>query len=348
MIRISFKTKFNAMNKLFQISKWGLMLLAVTGLIFIYSRGGEDEPEPDPVPPGLSYEAKTLAVGSTGTITAAVTGDPATYAISDDDDAAFVSINANTGELSVAAESTTGVYNVVVKATNSAGTNEATAEITIGVNDDFNPTGKSLLWKYWMNNTADVVLENLNTLPGQGGLPAAIPIPAGWPGGTPFQIDPAAEGLEAYFTFPLVQGFLLQVPGDDVCSALAPEERGDTLLIIVNPDLTLSTTCRLKGENTTGSTVEMGTSSISYADGGFIWTLNLSLEGTPVTYPIGNATITDFTDPLDPHFTAPSGTPRTFSSIQGTIGAYLTPTDFSDYLGSLAFLNVDVVMEILE
>jgi hypothetical protein len=337
------------MNKLFEMSRWGLMLLAVTGLVFIYSCGGDDEePEPDPIPPGLSYAATTVAVGSTGTIAAAVTGDAATYEITDDGGATFVTINANTGELSVAAESTIGVYSVVVKATNSAGTKDATAEITIGINEDFDPTGKTLLWKYWMNNTEGIVMENLNELPGQGDLPAAIPIPVGWPGGTPFVIDPATEGIEAYFTFPLVQGFLLQVPGDNVCSALDPEERGDTLLIIVNPDLTLSTTCRLKGENTTGSTVEIGTSTISYADGGFVWTLNLTLEGVPVSYPLYNATIADFTDPLDPHFTAPSGTPRTFSSIQGTIDPYTTPTDFLDYLGSLAFPSVDVVLEILE
>ncbi len=330
--------------------------MTVTGLIFIYScGGGDEEPEPEPIEPpsGLSYEAKTIAVGAEGTLTPTISGDAATFEITNFGntvDYMDLTINANTGVISVPKETMTGIYSVEVTATNEEGSTMGTAEFTIGVNDNFDPTGKSLLWKYWMNNTADVVLENLNTLPGQEGLPPAIPIPAGWPGGTPFQIDPATEGLEAYFTFPLVQGFLLQVPGDNACAAVVPEERGDTLLIIVNPDLTLSTMCRLKGENTTGSTVELGTSEIKYIEDvdGFVWFLNLTLEGTPVTYPIGNATIADFTDPLDPHFTAPSGTPRTFSSIQGTIGAYLTPTDFADYLGSLAFLNVDVVMEILE
>ena len=117
-------------------------------------------------------------------------------------------------------------------------------------------------------------------------------------------------------------------------------------MLIVNNDLTLSTTCNSE----TGTTVDLGTSSISYSGGAYIWTLNLTLQGVPVTLAVGGAEITQFTDPLDPHWEAPSGTPRTFPAIVGNVAQYLTPTDFhpDNYLTSLQLLDVDVVFEILE
>jgi hypothetical protein len=331
------------MNKLLNFTKWALTATAIVALVVIYSCSNEDEPLESPE---FSYADATVEVGSAGTVTPTITGGAATYQILDDGGADFVSINANTGVLSVAAESTTGEYTITVSGMNATSNSTATAGITIGVSGDFNPAGESLLWKYWMNNTEGIVMENLNTLPGQEGLPPAIPIPAGWPGETPFQIDPMDPELEGYLVFPTVQYFLLQVPGDDVCGALDPAENGDTLLLIVNSDLTLSTLCRNE-DSSPGTTVDLGTSTISYSNDAYTWTLNLTLQGVPVSYVIGNAVITDFTDPLDPHWTAPSGTPRTFSSVQGTVEQYLTPTDFADYLGSLQLLNVDVVLEIL-
>jgi len=330
------------MNKLFQISRWGLFLLAVTGLVFIYSCG-EDDPEPVDAP-SITYAPATVAVGTSDDIPAASNGDPATaFAFKSPTDVPlFVSISSTTGVITVAAESTTGAYDVVVVATNEGGSTEATASITISVNaSGFDPTGKSLLWRYFMNKTAGVVLENLNTLPGQGDLPAAIPIPNEWPGGNDFVIDPTTAGIEAFFTFTVVQGFLLQVPGDDVCAALSPAEKGDTLLVIVNPDLTLSTTCR-NDDGSTGSTVELGPSVISYDGSNYIWTINLSLQGNPIPYAITIIDEADFTE-----YDFATGAPRTFPSIQGTVAAFTTPTDFEDYLGSLAFLEVDVVFEIL-
>ncbi len=139
----------------------------------------------------------------------------------------------------------------------------------------------------------------------------------------------------------------MQVPGDDVCGALSPAENGDTLLLIVNNDLTISTLCRKKDDGSSGTTVELGISTISYSGGSYIWSINLSLQGIPVQYAIGGARIADFTDPLDPHWTQPSGTPRTFSAILGTIAQFLTPLDFADPLGSLTLLDVDVVLEVL-
>jgi len=325
------------MNKLFQLSRWGLVMAGITALLFIYSCGSDD---PEPVnAPSITYADTTVPVGTSQDIPAASAGDPATsFAFKNAADVpAFVSIIASTGVITVAAESTTGAYDVVVVATNDGGSTEATASITVSVNSSgFDPTGKSLLWKYFMNKTADVVLENLNTLPGQGDLPAAIPITDEWPGGTDFIIDPLTEGIEAYFVFNLVQGFLLQVPGDDACQALEGAN-GDTLLIVVNNDLTLSTVCP------SGNSVELGPSLISYDGSNYIWSLNLSLDGNPIPYviTIKNDGV-DFTE-----YDFGTGTPRTFTSIQGTIPSYTTPTDFTDYLGSLAFLEVDVVFEIL-
>jgi PKD repeat protein len=339
------------MNKFISFTKWAFTVVTVVALVFIYSCSDDPVEEPDPIAPGLSYAATTVEVGETGTITAAVTGDPATYAITDDGEADFVTVNANTGELTVGAESTTGSYSVEVTANNAGGNTTAIAEITISANEDFDPSGKKVIWKYWMNNTPDVVMYNLNTLPGQEGLPAEIPIPTGWPADWP-NINLADPMLQAYFTFPTVQFFLQQVPGDVACELLEPAENGDTLLLIVNSDLTLSTICRNAEDGTTGTTVDLGTSAISYDGSGFSWTLNLTfIGGIPVTYEIGGAAITDFVDPLDPSWFAPSGTPRQFSAVTGTVESYQTPTDFLDdesYLSSIQLLNVDVVLEILE
>lgn len=334
------------MNKLLNFTKWAFSAVAVIALVFIYACS-DSEPEPDPVEPvDFTYSATDVEVGETATIPAATQSmDAATFSITDDGGADFVTINANTGELTVGAESTTGTYTVSVQSSNEGGTSNGSAEITIIVNADFDLSGKSVLWKYWINNTEDVVMINLNLLPGQEALPDTIPIPTGWPANWP-AIDLGDPTLPFYFTFPTVQYFLMQVPGDDVCAALDPAEEGDTLLLIINNDLTLSTTCNSE----TGTTVDLGTSSMSYSNGGYIWTLNLTLQGVPVAIAVSGAEITQFTDPLDPHWEAPSGTPRTFPAITGNVPQYLTPTDFhpDNYLSSLQLLDVDVVFEILE
>ena len=141
----------------------------------------------------------------------------------------------------------------------------------------------------------------------------------------------------------------MQVPGDDACAALDPAESGDTLLVMVNTDLSLSTTCN-NADSAPGTVVDLGTSTISYADGAFVWTMELTLQGVPVTVAIGGAVIEDFTDPLDPSWEAPSGMPRTFSAVTGNVAQYMTPTDFhpDNYLSSIQLLDVDVVLEILE
>ncbi len=333
------------MNKLLNFTKWVLTASLVVTLVLIYSCKDD---EVVIVPVEFSYAPTTVEVGATGTVipivNTAETGT-ITWAISNNGDADFVTINPTNGELTIAAESTTGEYEVEVTASNTTGPTTGNVSITISINADFDLSGKNVIWKYWMNNTADVVMLNLNLLPGQEALPAEIPIPVGWPANWP-AINLADPTLPLYFTFPTVQYFLMQVPGDDACAALDPAEEGDTLLLIVNNDLTLSTTCNSE----TGTTVDLGTSSISYSGGAYIWTLNLTLQGVPVTLAVGGAEITQFTDPLDPHWEAPSGTPRTFPAIVGNVAQYLTPTDFhpDNYLTSLQLLDVDVVFEILE
>jgi hypothetical protein len=338
------------MNKFISFTKWAFTAITVVGLVFIYSCS--DDPEEEPEQPiekvDFAYAATDVEVGETATIAPATTSmDAATWSITDDGGADFVTINANTGELSVGAESTTGTYTVSVQSSNEGGTSNGSAEITIILNADFDLAGKNLLWKYWINNTPDVAMINLNMLPGQEALPDTIPLTTGWPEGWPM-INLADPTLPFYFIFPTVQYFLMQVPGDDACAALDPAEEGDTLLLMVNADLTLSTHCK-NPDKTPGTVVDLGTSSISYSGGAFVWTLNLTLQGVPVTIAVGDAVIEDFTDPMDPHWEAPSGNPRTFSAVTGNVAQYMTPTNFDPekYLESIQLLDVDVVFEIL-
>ena len=292
------------------------------------------------VAPGVSYEAATVAIGSEGTITPAVTGDAATYAITDDDGATFVTINANTGELSVAKESEIGTYSVSVTATNSAGSDNATAEITIGINPLFDPTGKKFEWKIFMNRTEDITLVGLDGVPG---LPSpSLSLPFEWPTeSTP------VDDLWQYGIMTGVQGLLLQVPGDEACGALDPTEDGDTLLIIVNEDLTISTECNVGGAP--GSTVQIGISEITFADDKFVYTMLLDfLPGLSLPYEIDGAKIEEFTDV----YTDPAS-PEVYQALQGTVIGMTTPTDLATQetiqdFTKWAYPNVDVVLKQIE
>ena len=127
---------------------WAIALLFSVASVMVLSSCGEDEPTPTPPieidpPSALSYDATTVAVGTEGTIAATISGSPATFEITDFGETVVetvvivaVTVDASTGELSVAKESTTGVYTVEVTATNAEGNTKGTAEITIGINPD--------------------------------------------------------------------------------------------------------------------------------------------------------------------------------------------------------------------
>ncbi|MDZ7606147.1 MAG: cadherin repeat domain-containing protein [Cyclobacteriaceae bacterium] len=280
-----------------------------------------------------------------GTAAPILGGDEATFTILDAGDAEnFVTVNPITGVITVADESTTGVYDVKIKATNSAGSVEAIAKITVGVNADFNPTDKSYVWKYFINQTANTIMKNLDEL--DATLPAEITLPVGWPAGWPDISGLTQQELQPYLIFPAVQQLIFQVPGDDACNALNPSQGGDNLNLTVNADLTLSTKCKA---DLTGSTVDIGSSVISYKDGKYSWTLAMAFQGIPITYTINDPIVANFVDPLDPNILDPSGTPRVFSALQGTVDLFTTPTDFDDanILTSLRQIKVDVVLEVL-
>lgn len=323
---------------------WALALLFSVSSVLVFSSCGEDEePEPDPiVAPGVSYAATTVAVGSTGSIVAAVTGDAATYEITDDGGAAFVTVNATTGELSVAAESTTGVYSVVVKAMNSAGNNESTAEVTIGINPDFDPTGKGYTWQYYMNQDDPWLLEGLR------GEIAELPfdsvgIPTGWPADWPAgNADWNEQYLFPYLALGSIADLLFQLPSDIACDAV--EEKGDQLFFRVEDDLTLTTTCHI--DDIAGQEVLIGVSSISWANDQFSWALT-QYSQIELTYIIDNPTEESFVDPLEP---GDGGVPpRIYTGLRGMVELFTTPTNVAtenDILLSLAQKKVEVILEV--
>lgn len=332
------------MIKLLKSSKWVLAFMSVTALLFIASCGDESDPEPEPIKPptAFTYLAKTVAVGAEGTVEpSAVTGDAPIFSITDAGDAAdFVTINASTGVLSVAAESTTGTYSVTVKAANSAGNAEGTAEITIGVNPDFDPTGKGYTWKYFINQSEPWTMSGLDGIPE---LPITeVEIPTGWPAGWP-QLDPNDWNeltLFPYLAVTSVSDLLFQVPSDIACGAV--EESGDQLYFEIEDDLSLTTICHIGDVD--GQTVIIGTSAISYADGKFSWALTLYSQ-IEIIYIISDPTSETFTDPLDP------AGPTQFPAIRGMVEQFTIPTNIFDEAGilsSLSLKKVEVILEVSE
>jgi len=311
---------------------WALALLFSVGSVLVLSSCGEDDPAPPPPPeviaPGLSYAATTVSVGAAGTVTAAVTGDDATYEITDNGDADFVTVNASTGELSVAAESAMGVYSVVVEATNSAGTDEATAEITIGINEAFDPRGKSFEWKLFMNRSENITLTGLDGVPG---LPISeLTLPTEWPtASTP------ADDLWQYGVMTGVQGLIIEVPGDEACTG-----SGNSKKLSIAEDLSISVIC------SEGDPAVVGASTISFKDDKFVFTMLLEfLPGLSIPYEIDDARFEDFQD----GYTDPAN-PAVYSALLGTVIGMTTPTDLAteetiqDFT-TWAYPNIDVVLE---
>lgn len=329
---------------------WAIALLFSVGSVLVLSSCGEDDPAPPPDPvvaPGVSYAATTVAVASTGSIVAAVTGDAASYEITDDGGADFVTVDAATGELSVAAESTTGAYSVVVKATNSAGNSDGTAEITIGINGDFDPTGVGYTWQYYINQDDPWTMSGLDGIPE---LPIKeIEIPTGWPAGWP-QLDPNVwneQTLLPYLALGAVADLLMQLPGDLACAALDPEEKGNTLYFALEEDFTMTTICTLN--DAAGSKAIIGNYSISWADSQYSLALNFESQ-IPITYIIDISNSEDFIDPLEPAGEN-EPPPRIYPALRGTVEEFTTPTNVFDeasILTSLALKKVEVILEVIE
>ena len=319
---------------------WAIALLFSVGSVLVLSSCGDDEepaPPPDPVvAPGLSYAATTVAVGTEGSVTAAVTGDAATYEITDLGNTVdkegnvivAVTVDANTGELSIAKESTIGVYTVEVTATNSAGTDDATAEITIGINEAFDPRGKSLEWKLFMNQTENLELVGLDGVPD---LPiSSLVLPVGWP-----DASTPAEEVWTYGVMTGVQGLLVQVPGDEACTG-----SGDSKKLSIAEDLSVSVIC------SEGEPAVVGSSTISFKDDKFVYTLELEFQpGLAIPYEIDDARFEEFQD----GYTDPAN-PVAYPALLGTVIGMVTPTNLAteetiqDFT-SWAYPNVDVVLE---
>jgi hypothetical protein len=307
----------------------------VTAALAFLSSCGDDGDDTDPVvAPDIAYSDTEAALGAEKKVGAANQGDAATFEITDDDGTEdFVSINASTGELTIAAESVIGEYELTILATNAAGTDEATAKITVGISEDFDPRGKKFLWTYFINQ-GDLTLTGLQgELLGDLMLPVnELQVPIGWP-----TAETPQEDYWQYFLMTELEKLIFQVPGDEACGAAGGN--GDTLAFVVNQDLTLSALC-----NGDIDPAVIGQSTISYADGGFVFTLLLKFdEQITLPYAIGNATFADFTDPL---------TQQTFPALQGRVAAFTTPTDLTSEetvlnIATWATPPVDVVLEVL-
>jgi hypothetical protein len=140
-----------------------------------------------------------------------------------------------------------------------------------------------------------------------------------------------------YFLLTELEKLIFQVPGDEACGAAGGN--GDTLAFVVNNDLTLSSICNEADPQV------IGTSSIAYLDGGFVFSLQLQFnEQIALPYVISNAVFADFTDPV---------TQRMYPSLQGRVNAFTTPTNLETEetvldITSWATPPVDVVLEVLE
>ena len=310
---------------------WAIALLfSVASVMVLSSCGDESEPEPDPVAPTASYTDTEVSIGSEGELIATSSGDtPITWSIKDDGGAGdFVSINASTGTLSVAKESKIGEYAVVVNASNAAGNVDATANITIAISDDFDPRGKSLEWRLFMNQSENVELVGLDGIPD---LPIAnLVLPVGWP-----DASTPAEDLWKYGVMTGVQGLLLEVPGDEACTG-----SGDSKKLSIGEDLSVSVIC------SEGEPALVGTSAISYVDDKFVFTMEIDfIPGVSLPYQIDDARFEEFqdgyTDPLNP---------TVYPALLGTVIGMTTPTDLTDEntiqdFTKWAYPNVDIVME---
>jgi hypothetical protein len=285
------------------------------------------------LPPTISYDNITVDLGGEFNATPTMEGGvPMTFVIEDAGGAEnFVSIDANTGVLSVAKESVIGNYTVTVTATNSVGSSDAKAGIAITVPDDFDPRGMTLEWKFFMNQEENVTLVGLNGVPGMS--ISELTLPVGWPSASTPELE-----LPSYFVFTELQKPILMQPGNVDCSI------GNSLKFKVDADFNLTAICE------DGNPTSIGTSMLSYKDEKFIYTLDLIFNDAgdqKIAYAIDGAKFANFSDPY-----SDSQNPREYNALQGTVNDFITPTDFTSAetmadIAKLAAPKVDVVLEVI-
>jgi len=318
-----------------KVSLYFLSLVAVGAMILTFSSCGESE-DPVTAPSAFTYPATDVQVGSPGTVSPSGTNSGVTYSFANASTVPdFITLNSSTGTISVAAESIMDSYNIAVNATNSAGFSSSGAAITIVVPDAFNPIGKKFVVAYFINQEANLELEGLDNL--VPGVPNLLTLPVGWPG--------AGLTPEELFPYTVLTGLgdmLYQVPSDLVCEALGDGNKGDTTLIIVNADLTLSTECSEGGPPEDN----IGVSTITYANDEFIFTIELVFTDLlpAIPYPITGAVIADFDDPL-------AGV--TYEALMGTVEGFTLPLDYTSDATmqdptKWGFPEVDVVFRVVE
>ena len=297
------------MKKTINITKSLLGVMVVAALVFIASCGNKEEPiQP---PSGISYSNTEVEVGAKTTVEPTSNGIDGKPSFSIDDAGGaddFLSIDSSTGTLTVGKESTTGSYTVKIKITNEAGSATASLVVKIIVPSAFNPVGKKILPMYFINQTSGLKLVGLKGIPG---LPFdTLDVPVGWP---PANTPP--DQIMPYMLFGELTKIIWQVPGDNVCS-----DAGDTTLVVVKDDFTLSTDCSAGTPQD-----KTGDWTISYKEGtGYIFTLTFIFDtDIPIVIPyaIGGAEFKTFDDPI---------LGKQYPALHGTVQAFTTPSDFTD------------------
>ncbi len=289
-----------------KVSMYLLGVVAVVALALNLSSCGGSSEEPVKAPSDFTYPATSVQVGATGSVMPSGTDSGLTYDFANKSAVpAFISLNPSTGEIEIGEESTTGEYSVEIRASNSAGSAKGTADIKIIVADDFNPVGKKLLPKYFINQEEGLTLVGLTGIPD---LPVdTLQIPVGWP-----PSDVSGMDSLAYVVLTGIGRMLWEVPLDRVCDDY------DISDYLVNDDFTLSAMCSGGADPSDNA----GTWLISYKDGGYIFTMNLKYDDAiaAIAYPVGSATFEDFQDPLEG---------RTYPSLHGVVEAFTMPSDYS-------------------
>ena len=312
------------------LTRFSLYLFAFVSIILCTSCGDDDEE--DPILPNIRYADTDVQLGTEGTISPTAQGVGLVYEIKDAGDAEdFVSINANSGVITVGKESKLGSYNVAILAYNELGESESVASIEITLNDNFNPVGKTFEWKFFINQSENVVLKGLDGLPELPISEMLLPI------GLPDESTPAQE-FPTYFVFTEMQKILLE----RLAQLLCPD--GTSLRFTTDENLEMFGICN------DGTLIPIGKSEIKFKDDQFVYVLDVLFEASGdfrIQYKVDNAVFTTFNDA----YTDPDN-PLEIDAVVGTVNKYTTPTDFTSSttladVSKIVNPTVDLVLEVI-